>query len=139
MIWPLVNPITSVFGGPADKKNYDFIESKSEQKTLKVSYQENELKVFELFHQIRKLRESLENDHALFQSLKTKLQELAPMNWLLWVELFEIAHHHDFKEDKQSIENQLQDLKANSSKDISKLIDLGLETAIKNPLVLELT
>lgn len=116
--------ITSVFGGPADKKNYDFIDSKSENKTLKVEYSPEKLREFEIYNLVRDFRNSGSEDFSLLKSWFNELKSIAPENWLLNFEMLELCQNKD-KVLEKDLRLQLEHQEKLGA-DIKHLINLGL-------------
>ena len=130
--------LASVFGGPADKLNYDFIKQKSDYRNLHVKYTEKEQKIFDLYYRVRRIREeqgSNCNLHEL-QHCYQMIRELAPDNWLLPVEMMELLQQYAATWDKspqwqhlhQEVTKDLEKLRGQGS-EIKYLIDLGLDLA----------
>ena len=128
--------LPSVRGGPADKRNYDFINQKSDYQNLNIDYTEKERKIFELYRSIRKIRERQEKYCELdeLQRLYCSIKELAPDNWLLFSELAEILKRDEsvhpgeqkFCELEQALMDDLKGLQKGNREE-GHLIRLGLD------------
>lgn len=121
--------IESIFGGPADKRNYDFIGQKSELTTMKVHYTDDELKTFELFTQVRNLRESNEATLEKLTEIFNTAKSVASSNWLLFMELYELAPtDSDLSKDTKSHLDTLR----GSNVELNHLINLGIGLVEQN-------
>ena len=114
--------ITSVFGGPADKKNYDFITKKSPTDTPPITYTPEEKEIFDLYRTLRHLREEGPLDPAELARLYETIRAKAPDNWLLLIEVLELAASSPLEK------KVCADLAVLGQKDAQTkhLIDLGL-------------
>jgi len=85
------NRVTSVFGGPADRTQFgatdDFITSKVAP-PIHTSEQKN---IFAFYQEVRDLRISNHITENSMSTLFNKFLELAPKEWLLFVELVELC------------------------------------------------
>lgn len=127
--------IPSVFGGPADKKNYDFIESKSDNLTMKVEHTKDQKRVFEIYEIVRSIRESGLVNPQNFKKLRDCFEEvkkIAPDNWLIVMEIYELVFSGDDELFKNDLLKSLETQKR-LGKDIEHLINLGIELAEKKP------
>lgn len=83
----LATEVTSVFGGPADREAYgetdDFVATTVQQP----KYSNEQKELFNFYNDVRKLRESKKTETT---ALFNKFLELAPKEWLLFLELYEI-------------------------------------------------
>ena len=121
--------ITSVFGGPADKRNYNFIQQKSNYRNLDADCTEIEKKTFALYAGIRQMREEEEFCHDKILHFYEKAKELAPNNWLIHIELMELLKKHRSPRTsplEQEVAQDLEHLKGQGP-EIKNLIHLGLE------------
>ena len=124
--------IISVFNGAADKDAYEEITHISDKQTHKIIYDEQTLKLHEIYKYIRSIRENFvdyEQLPALFNALSTSHQE----DWLAALEVLEILNHKQlFPELEQEVRVYLE-RKAKIETEHTKLINDGLHV-IKNPL-----
>ena len=126
--------ITSVFGGPADKRNYDFIKQKSEETLPEISYTSEEKNTFELYTRLRQVREG-KADLEQLKAIYGEIQNAQP-RWLLLIEIVEIIKR-DFgstPERASDLETQvLADLEKSKKEDpsLAPLIEMGLDLAAK--------
>jgi phenylalanine-4-hydroxylase len=117
--------VVSVFAGAADKDAYQQPALVPKERTIKVSYSDRELKLHELYQQVRDSREQHKHPNQLPQVWQT-LQAEYPDQWLLPLEILEIFRTegiHDAVADE--IESFLRH-RAGSEENLTKLIDDGL-------------
>ncbi len=117
--------IVSVFGGPADRKEYgdtdDFVAARVQQPT----YSDQQKNLFSLYQAIRDFRKS-ESSADVLQKIFSQCLETAADQWLLFIELLEICHYKKINTSvKTDIINQLENLKK-TQQQISPLIEDGL-------------
>ncbi len=122
--------IESVFGGPADKKNYNFINQKSDFATPSIQYNEDENKVFEIYTALRDMRETDTYNFDEIHQLYKSAESLAPKNWLLKLEMVELLKKNGDEDSdlEKEITTSLLSLKK-ESEEFKHLIDLGLKLA----------
>ena len=115
--------VVSAYSGPADVNSFLNLGKVSETKTHKIKYSDTEKILYGLYSELREIREnnkvSEEKLTEIFNQLKTQF----PKDWLLSLELYELALQHNFSI-KYSILKRLEELKCNKS--YTKLIDNGL-------------
>ena len=117
--------VVSVFGGPADRKEYgdtdDFVAARVQQPT----YSDQQKNLFSLYQTVRNFRKS-ESSADVLQKIFSQCLETASDQWLLFVELLEICHYKKINTSvKTDIQNQLENLKK-TQQQISPLIEDGL-------------
>ncbi len=97
--------VTSVFGGPPDREAYGPLDDFVARKVPTKKYSAETFKKFEIYQEIRNIRESLQgNDDKLgenptgastpatrLQALVAKIEESYPSEWLLKLEVLEIG------------------------------------------------
>ncbi len=83
--------VTSVYGGPADREAYghtgDFVAST----VPKVQYNDQQMKIFELYQKIRDIRTKNDVTEKLIQDTFQECKNKASHEWLLFVELLELS------------------------------------------------
>ncbi|MBC7465954.1 MAG: aromatic amino acid hydroxylase [Bdellovibrio sp.] len=124
--------IISVFGGPADRVAYgetvDFIAAK----VVAPVYTDAQKKLFKIYQDVRDYRGSKRPSQIGFDNLIKKVISEAADQWLLFVELFELATAHNFSESSKDLITQhletlrLRDQKTNDL--IQDGINLSHET-----------
>ncbi|WP_299529716.1 aromatic amino acid hydroxylase [Ulvibacterium sp.] len=116
--------IVSAFNGPADLESFDLITHTVSSTTLKPQMSK-EFKILEQYYeQIRHFREGINRTISRNKVFK-ELKENYPEDWLLSVELYELAKSNGDTGFAQEILVHLEDLKQNDPK-IGHLIDDGL-------------
>ncbi len=115
--------VVAAYSGPADAASFLNLGKVSETKTHKINYSDSQKELYKLYEEVRDIREnkikSEEKITKIFNQLKTKF----PLDWLLLLELYELALHYNFSI-KTSILDKLENLKCNKS--YTKLIENGL-------------
>lgn len=95
----------SVYGGPADRTKYGTIEDFTRKVVPRRVYSDQELKRFQLFDEVRKLRETKDSSPDAFTAIVRSLEINSKHDWLPVVELLEIA------EDRHANTGLIADLK----------------------------
>jgi len=115
--------IVSAFSGAADVNSFLDTSKISETKTQKITYSDKEKELYKLYEVVRYLRENkLATEDNITQIFTTVKKDFAK-DWLLLLELYELAKKHNFSF-QSDILNHLEDLKKN--KELKKLITNGL-------------
>jgi len=115
--------IIAAFSGPADVTSFEDLGKVSEIKTHKISYSSEEKKLYSLYEEVRALRELVHPSEEKIKAIFKKVSSLFQEDWLLPLELYELALLHDFKI-KNEIKNYLEKLKCNKS--YKTLLEKGL-------------
>lgn len=119
--------VVSVFGGPADRKNYGDTDDFVAARVPMPIYNNEQQDLFSLYQQVRACRQQKANENLarLFKECISK----APMHWLLFIELLEIAIMTKSSPDMQeAIKSHLQKVKA-ANENLTSLIDDGVRLA----------
>ncbi|QTD36694.1 aromatic amino acid hydroxylase [Polaribacter batillariae] len=123
--------VVSAYSGAADINSFEDTSKVSETKTHKIKYSENEKVLYNLYDNVREMRTtktaSEEKIKTIFNQVKTKF----PTDWLLNLELYEVALQNNFDVQK-NILNYLLTLQKNKS--YKKLIENGLNLLQVNEL-----
>ncbi|MCC4212867.1 aromatic amino acid hydroxylase [Leeuwenhoekiella parthenopeia] len=117
--------ITSAFSGPADFRSFDLIHHKPGSETIKASKSEKRQELESLYLAVRKYREGKDtrfSPQAVFDLLK----KYHPEDWLLPVELYELAVDENLSEFCREIEEHLNQI-SEQRPNLSHLIEDGLE------------
>ena len=122
------NKIISAFAGPADPNSFDDIYKISKQKTTKISYSNNEKKLFEFYDLVKSHRLNNTNEFNVLNSIFKEVVNKFPSEWLILLEIYELVYNKDLSL-MNKIHEQLLILKQN--KHYSKLITDGLHLIIK--------
>ena len=116
--------VISAYSGPADINSFQDLGQISETKTQKIRYTKSEKELYKLYKKVRDLREDdLINEDQLKEIFEV-LQKKYKNDWLLSLELYELAFQKDFVSQKVFLKH-LQILKENDM--FTKLISDGLE------------
>ncbi len=115
--------ITSAYAGPADVNSFNEISKVSTTKTHKIIYSESEKRLYALYAEVRKMREDQLVSELKINEIYKHLNVYYPEDWLLQLELYELAINHNFNI-KKDILKTLDSLKSN--KGYTKLIENGL-------------
>ncbi|MCM4167035.1 hypothetical protein KCTC52924_01892 [Arenibacter antarcticus] len=121
--------IVSVFNGPADLSSFDLVTHKISDTTIKATKTEQHTELEQLYLQVREFRDGKNTNtsrNKIFQELKLN----HPEDWLLSVELYELAKNNEDWEFAKEIAEHLEIVKQNKPK-VGHLIDDGLELVAK--------
>ncbi len=123
--------VVSAYAGPADVHSFEDVGKVSETKTHKIVYSDRERALYKLYEQVRKVREEKSVNSEVIRTVFEKLKTEFPKDWLLPLELYEVAvkYELDIQDDllsylEQSKENPL----------LTKLIENGLGLIRKDAL-----
>ncbi len=124
--------IVSAYAGPADPTSFDMITHQLEPGNKREIIGEKKQRLLDIYQNIREIRQNstIINEDKL-KIYFEMLQNEYPEEWLLPVELFEMAHANKF-EVEQDIRNYLTEL-AKKQNNISHLIEDGISLA-ENPI-----
>ncbi|MEE9407309.1 MAG: aromatic amino acid hydroxylase [Polaribacter sp.] len=115
--------VVSAYSGPADVSSFGDLGKVSETKTHKIKYSKSEIELYTLYEKVRAFREKNQTSEIEITAIFNQLKNEFPQDWLLLLELYEIAIKNSFLI-KNSILKSLEDLKSNKS--YTKLIENGL-------------
>ena len=116
--------IVSAFNGPADLNSFDLISHEISSRTIKVEKSTERLKLEQLYGQIRQFREGTNTTISRNKVFK-EVKENYPEDWLLSVELYELAKKNSDLEFAREISEHLEQVKQRNPK-LGHLIDDGL-------------
>ena len=88
--------VISAYAGPADVASFEDVGKVSETKTVKITYSDSEKELFTLYDQVRKLRESNAVTEDSMSKIFSKLRSTFNNDWLLVLELYELALSFNF-------------------------------------------
>ncbi|MBC7458172.1 MAG: aromatic amino acid hydroxylase [Bdellovibrionaceae bacterium] len=91
--------VTSVYGGPADSENYGHTGGFVAATVPSLVYNDHQIKVFSLYQKIRDLRTQGDTTEKLIQDTYQECKSLAPLEWLLFVELLELSLNYNLTSD----------------------------------------
>ena len=118
--------IPSVFAGPADPFAFRLSFPLPEEKTHKIVHSEPARKLHELYKEVRSFREA-GGQYDRLEEIHRALETEFPAEWLLPLEILEIAHR---REPGSSLAQKIQadlELKASEKPGLAKLITDGLD------------
>ncbi len=116
--------IVSGFNGPADLSSFDLITHKVTSTTIKPEISPERRKLQQLYQQIREFREGTNTTISRNKVFK-ELKENYPQDWLLSVELYELAKNKEDGDFAREILEHLQEVKQERP-DLGHLIDDGI-------------
>lgn len=130
-VLPMGEKIISVYAGAADIEAFQPTSNVPREKTHKITYTAQTLKLHSLYKQVREIRTSGENQFLL-PKLWQMVTEDFPKDWLLSLEILEILMEHNkfpiiASEVKEYLEN-----KKNQEPSLKKLIEDGLNLLYKD-------
>jgi phenylalanine-4-hydroxylase len=116
--------IVSAFSGPADLNSFNLIIHMPSSKTIHVEKSNKQIKLEALYQQVRDYREGKNKTISRTKVLEA-LIENHPADWLLPVELYELASSGNETKLCEAILNHLETIKQNKP-EVGRLIDDGL-------------
>lgn len=117
--------IVAAFNGPADLGSFDLVTHKISSTTIKPNISPARKKLQLLYRQIREFREGTNTTISRNKVFK-EVKEHYPEDWLLSVELYELAKNNNDSDFAQDILNHLQEVKQQHPA-LGHLIDDGIE------------
>lgn len=122
--------VVSAFSGPADFNSFDLLTHKSSTETIKIKKTPKEEELEVLYQQVRDYREGNTQTISRHKVLE-QLIENHPEDWLLPIELYELAFQSSKQELCKAILKHLEGIKSNRPQ-VGHLIDDGLEIIEKS-------
>lgn len=119
--------IVSAFNGPADLSSFDLITHELTSTTIKPVISPERRKLQLLYQQIREFREGTNTTISRNKVFK-EIRNNYPDDWLLSVELYELAKNNDDEAFAREILDHLQEVKKEHP-DLGHLIDDGISLA----------
>ncbi|WP_372945051.1 aromatic amino acid hydroxylase [Muriicola sp.] len=116
--------IVSAFNGPADLSSFDLITHEVTSTTIKPVLSPERKKLQQLYRQIREFREGTNTTISRNKVFK-EIRENYPDDWLLSVELYELARNNRDEDFASEILDHLQDVK-HKHPELGHLIDDGI-------------
>ena len=115
--------VISAYAGPADVNSFLDLGKVSETKTHKIIYSEKDKQLYAMYADVRNMRENNIVSEEKISAIFKKVQSNFSNDWLLPLELYELALQYNFSI-QQDILNHLEDLKKNEN--FTGLIKNGL-------------
>ncbi|QTE24083.1 aromatic amino acid hydroxylase [Polaribacter cellanae] len=125
--------VVSAYSGAADINSFEDTSKVSETKTHKIKYSENEKVLYNLYDHVREMRSTNTASQEKIKSIFNQVKINFPLDWLLSLELYEVALQNNFAV-QTDILNYLLELQKN--KVYKKLIENGLNLLQVNELQL---
>lgn len=117
--------IVSAFSGIADPNSYGLKFDVPKELTHKIEYNSKEKRLFALYQQVREIRQENAFDLNLIEKIFNELQQQAPEDWLLSLEVYELLYNNHKSELIEKVSAHLETLKKNLT--ICHLIEDGIE------------
>lgn len=121
--------IVSAFSGPADVHSFNMISHVPSSQTIKAKKTPERETLEKMYQAVREFRENKNTNSDLNQILET-LKSNYPTDWLLTVELLEVAENHNLVDLKKNALAHLENLKTIRG-DIKHLIEFGIELILE--------
>ncbi|KJD32649.1 phenylalanine 4-monooxygenase [Tamlana sedimentorum] len=116
--------IVSAFSGPADLNSFDLITHKTSSQTIKIEKSKSQIQLESLYQQVSDFRNGKNKTISRNKVLETLITE-HPNDWLLAIELYELAFKANEKPLCKRILQHLESIKQNQPQ-LGKLIDDGI-------------
>ncbi|RIV70504.1 aromatic amino acid hydroxylase [Flagellimonas aequoris] len=117
--------VVSAYNGPADLNSFDLITHQLTETTIKPKKSAKRLQLEQYYQQVRDFREGTNTTisrNKVFQVIKSEF----PEDWLLPVELYELAKQSDDHHFQKELLDHLESIKRNNPK-VGHLIDDGIK------------
>jgi len=124
--------VVSAFSGPADLQSFDLITHVPSSQTVHIKKSEKQLQLERLYQQIREYREAKNRTISRTKVLEELIKNHAN-DWLLAIEIYELATLDNEKNLSASCLEHLENIKQSRS-EVGRLIDDGLEIINKKRL-----
>jgi len=115
--------VVSAYSGPASVNSFEDVNKVSETKTHKIQYTEKQIALYDLYAQLRTLREHATLTESAVELVFSALVANHPSDWLLMLELYEVSVKNNFSNQKTLLK-ELEKLKRNKS--YTTLIEKGI-------------
>lgn len=125
--------IVSAFSGPADLQSFHLINHAPSTKTIQIKKSIKQLELESFYQQVRDYREG-KNRTISRTKVLSQLIEKHPNDWLLPVELYELAFKGNERALSKSILQHLETIKQKSP-EVGRLIDDGLKIVMGNGVI----
>lgn len=122
--------IVSAFNGPADLNSFDLVDHEISSTAIKSKKNTEEEQLENYYQQVREFREGTNTTisrHKVFDAIKNKY----PNDWLLPVELYELAEMNGDKDFAKAIAEHLEGVKQNQPQ-LGDLIDDGMQLVVNS-------
>ncbi len=116
--------VVSAYNGPADLQSFDLITHRLTETTIKRTRDTQQLKLEEYYQRVRDYRDGI-NTFISRSKLFEEIKEEFPEDWLLPIELYELAKKGQRDDLAQHIKGHLEEVKK-SRPEVGHLIDDGI-------------
>lgn len=117
--------VVSAFSGPADVNSFNMISHVPSSQTIKAKKTPEREVLENMYQAIRDYREN-KNTNADLNQILENLKNNYPTDWLLTVEILEVAENHNLIDLKNNALAHLENLKTKRA-DVKHLIEFGIE------------
>ncbi len=93
--------VISAFSGPASLTSFVDVSKVSEEKTIKINYTDKEKQLFDLYQQVRDIKESVTIDYVELAVIFKKIKTDFSADWLLPLEIYELIFDTDSDLEKE--------------------------------------
>lgn len=107
--------VESAFSGIADPNAYNFSYEIPKEKTHKIHYGDNELKLFSYYEKVNQMRRKGDIDLKKLSEIFSILCEKYPKDWLLTLEIYELIFKDKNDELTEKVRTHLEKLSVNPS------------------------
>lgn len=122
--------VVSAFSGPADMHSFNMISHVPSSQTIKAKKTPEREALEKMYQTVRDFRENKNTNADLNQILET-LKSNYPTDWLLSVEILEVAEKNQLSELKDKTLAHLENLKTKRA-DVKHLIEFGIELILES-------
>ncbi|MGZ3690808.1 MAG: hypothetical protein ACXVAX_04865, partial [Pseudobdellovibrio sp.] len=124
----IADNVTSVFSGPADRATYGEVDDFVASRVTPPCYTDRQKKIFGFYSKIRQLRDSKNFTGSEIESLFNEIKSTSANEWLLFLELFEMAVLKNLDSVIAKLDSYLKSL-AVQNKNSQSQIESGLKLA----------
>lgn len=125
----LGDKVTSVYAGPCDRFAYGETDNFVNKKVPPKKFSESQLMLHSLYQKLRDARENNKFDDALLKQIFNDTKDINPAEWLLFLELYEIALNLKIKSSFADILKEYLNSIGLSRTDLRGRIEDGLKIA----------
>lgn len=125
--------VIAAYSGPADVNSFDLITHIPSSQTIKPLISEKRKELEKLYENVRNIRESKKADITLKEAF-ANVSANFPKDWLLAIEIAELAQQEGNQDLLQKVLNHLEKLKL-TRPEIAHLIDGGLELIMEPSII----
>ncbi|NVK53805.1 MAG: aromatic amino acid hydroxylase [Flavobacteriaceae bacterium] len=116
--------VVSAYAGPASVDSFEDLAKVSETKTHKIQYSATDKALYKIYEAVRGLREGGVVSEEDIEQIFSKVSSQFSKDWLLPLELYELAVNYNYTAQKETLLTYLENLKCN--KNYTTLIEKGV-------------